>query len=66
MTTIKTNELTANKSFKSIVKENIKNISNIKKSYVAWIGYVTFLQDNSNNILGKFFRDTNGMTLYIN
>lgn len=65
MKTIKTNELTANKSFKKIVKENIENISKIQKRHIAGVGYVTFLKDASNNTLGKFFRDTKGMTLYI-
>ena len=63
---ITTTELTANKKFKKLVKENIKNISSAKKNHVPWIGNVTILRDSQLNILGKYFREEKGMTLLIN
>jgi len=66
MKTINTTELTANKKFKSIVRENIKWIIKLSKVYVPVVGYVTFLKDVEGNILGKFFRENTWMTLYIN
>lgn len=67
MTNIQTSHKTFNKALKKEIKNIIPKAYYINKKHVAGVGYVFFIKDQSNNILGKIFKEiSNGMKIYIN
>lgn len=63
---INTNEKTFNKSVKALVIETFwKNIKVIKR-HVAGAGYVHFIKDSKDIILGKVYKYESNMKLTIN
>lgn len=65
--TIQTTERTFNNNIKKQLLELMPTANKIKKLHVAGVGYVYFIKDENNNILGKIFKEVeNGMMIYVN
>lgn len=62
---LETSEKTFNKNVKETIKNNFSNKYSIRKSHVAGIGYVYFVKDENNNILGKAYKGSNGFIVEV-
>lgn len=66
-TTIQTSEKTFNNNIKKQLVDLMPTAKTFKKTHVAGVGYVYFIKDKSNNILGKVFKEVGmGMKIYLN
>lgn len=65
MERIYTEEKTLNKNVKAMIRDNFKSAKKLVKRHVAGIGYVHYIKDEFNKVLGHVHKDNGQMIINV-